>query len=104
MDSNRDFAHVESEVRKHQNIYTVHTYRDIMSSCMRSSQPKITAKWHDTQKQKPYILMTLLDFYDNLTCSVNEDRIPICTCMSSLNAFLQLPILHRETKATWKTY
>ena len=31
------------------------------------------AKWHDIQKQKPYIPMTLLDFYDNLTCSVNEE-------------------------------
>jgi len=43
MDSDRDFAHIEAEVRKHENIYTVDSYRDIMATSMRSSKPRITA-------------------------------------------------------------
>ena len=42
LDSDRDFAHVETEVRKHQNIYAVDTYRDIMVTSMRSTQPHVT--------------------------------------------------------------
>ena len=43
MDSDRDFAHIEAEVRKHENMYTVDSYRDIMATSMRSSKPHITA-------------------------------------------------------------
>ena len=68
MGSDRDFAHVESEVRKHQNIYTIDTYY-IMSSCWRSSQPKIAA-----MKGRFVNIKSLLAQMNMTNWSVNSGR------------------------------
>jgi len=42
MDSDRDFAHVEQAIKKHDNIYSVDQYQDIMAYCVRKSKFTIT--------------------------------------------------------------
>jgi len=50
LDSDRDFAHVEQSVRKHENIYTVDEYRDIMHSCVRKSFVTMEDKFREIKK------------------------------------------------------
>ena len=46
MDSDRDFAHIEQEVKKHTNIYSVDEYIHIMSTCVRKPLNCVTRMAH----------------------------------------------------------
>lgn len=52
LDSDRDFAHIEQQIRKHENIYSMDQYQDIMHGCVRKSPFAVTRmgdKFYDLQ-------------------------------------------------------
>ena len=52
LDSDRDFAHIEQELRKRENIYSMDQYQDIMHGCVRKSPFAVTRmadKFYDLQ-------------------------------------------------------
>jgi len=53
LDSDRDFAHVEQNVRKHENIYSVDEYQEIMLNSVRNRTVSVTRmadKFYDLQQ------------------------------------------------------
>jgi len=72
IDSDRDFAHIESEVRKHQNIYTVDTYHNIMNTCMRVKQPCVT-----TMQGRFVTVKALPKTLHLVNRTVNTDNAPV---------------------------
>ena len=42
LDSDRDFAKIEGEVKRRENIYSMDEYQSLMTSCIRKPQPTVT--------------------------------------------------------------